>query len=1190
MEKKTSIGIMDGNEAVAYIAYRTNEVVALYPITPSSGMGEHCDAWASQEHRNIWNTIPSVIEMQSEAGAAGAIHGSLQTGSLSTTFTASQGLLLMIPNMYKIAGELTSTVFHVSARTVATHALSIFGDHSDVMATRSTGFALLASASVQEAMDFALISQAATLESRVPFVHFFEGFRISHEIAKFNLIPDDQIRAMMDDKLIAEHRARALSPEHPVLRGSAQNPDVFFQARESANKYFTACPDITQKAMDKFAKIVGRQYKLFEYYGAPDADRVLVVMGSGANIAHETIDYLNKKGEKLGVLKVRLYRPFDSKRFFESLPASTKAITVLDRTKEPGAPGDPLYLDTVHAIRLGLENKWGQLKSDPKIVCGRYGLSSKEFTPSMVKACYDNMKESKPKSFFVVGINDDLTHSSLKYDPDFSVESDKVTRALFYGLGSDGTVSANKSSIKIIGENTPFYSQGYFVYDSKKAGTVTVSHVRFGPDPIRSSYLVSKANFVGCHQTVFLEKYDMLQYLVPGGTFLINTPYTGEAAWNSFPKDVQETIIKKKLKVYSIDAYKVAKETGMGAHINTIMQTCFFAVSGVLPKDQAINAIKESTKKTYLKKGEEVVKKNIAAIDQTLANMHELKIPSSATSKKMMPPPVSKDAPEYVRKVLGEIIAGRGDQLPVSAFAPDGSFPTATAQWDKRNIALEIPVWDTGLCIQCGKCASVCPHASIRIKAYDKKYLEGAPKTFKSAEAKDKEWAGQLFTVQVAPEDCTGCGVCVDACSGKDKSNPDRKAINLENQIPLREPERDNFSFFLNKIQETDRRTIKVDRLRQQQAQRPLFEFSGACAGCGETPYIKLLTQLFGDRAVVANATGCSSIYGGNLPTTPWAVNAEGRGPAWCNSLFEDNAEFGFGFRISIDKQTEYARELVQRMSSQIGQSLTDGILNATQRDEAGIYEQRERVKQLKDKIKSLNTPEAICLKPLADQLVRKSVWIVGGDGWAYDIGYGGLDHVIANNRDINILVLDTEVYSNTGGQMSKSTPRGAIAKFAEGGKPLGKKDLGMLAMGYGHAYVAQIALGAKDSQALKAFIEAEAYNGPSIIIAYSHCIAHGIDTSIGLRHQKAAVDSGQWLLYRYNPELVKEGKNPLQLDSQKPKLPVSEYLMQENRFRQLTKTKPEVAKRLFEEAQKDVDRKWEHYSYLAAKPASAVK
>ena len=1188
-DKKTSIGILDGNEAVAYVAYRTNEVIALYPITPSSGMGEHCDAWASQEMKNIWDTVPSVIEMQSEAGAAGAIHGSLQTGGLSTTFTASQGLLLMIPNMFKIAGELTSTVFHVAARTVATHALSIFGDHSDVMATRSTGFALLASASVQEAMDFALISQAATLQSRIPFLHFFEGFRISHEVAKINMLSDDQIRSMMDDKLIAEHRARALSPEHPVLRGTAQNPDVFFQARETANKYYAECSDLTQQAMDKFAKLVGRSYKLFEYHGAPDAERIIILMGAGCNSTHETVDYLTKKGEKVGVLKVRLYRPFDMKRFFECLPASTKSIAVLDRTKEPGASGDPLYLDTVNAIREGLENGWGKLKTNPKIVGGRYGLSSKEFTPAMIKAVYDNLNQPKPRHNFTVGINDDLTNTSLSYDPEFSVEPASVTRALFYGLGSDGTVSANKSSIKIIGENTPNYAQGYFVYDSRKAGTVTVSHVRFGPEPIKSCYLVSKANFIGCHQTVFLEKYDMLQYAVPGGTFLLNTQAGEKEVWDTLPKQVQESIINKKLKFYRIDAYKVAKETGMGNHINTIMQTCFFAVSGVLPKDRAIEAIKDVTRKTYSKKGEEVVNKNIHAIDQTLANLFEVKVPGHVTSQKEMPPPVSEDAPEYVRKVLGEIIAGRGDQLPVSSFAPDGTFPVATAQWDKRNIALEIPVWDKELCIQCGKCASVCPHASIRIKAYDKKHLEKAPKTFKTVDAKDKDWAGLMFTVQVAPEDCTGCGVCIDACSGKDKTNPERKAINLGAQPPLRESERDNFSFFL-KIPETDRRSIKVDRLRQQQAQRPLFEFSGACAGCGETPYVKMLSQLFGDRSVVANATGCSSIYGGNLPTTPWAVNAEGRGPAWANSLFEDNAEFGFGFRLAIDKQQEYARELVAKLSSQIGQSLADGILKAEQRDEAGIHEQRERIKTLKEKIKSINTPEAARLNTIADMLVRKSVWIVGGDGWAYDIGYGGLDHVIANNRDINILVLDTEVYSNTGGQMSKSTPRGAIAKFAEGGKPLGKKDLGLLAMAYGHAYVAQVALGAKDSQTLKAFIEAEAYNGPSIIIAYSHCIAHGIDTTVGLRHQKAAVDSGQWLLYRYNPQLVAEGKNPLQLDSQKPKMPVSEYLMQENRFRQLTKTKPDVAKKLFEEAQKDVDRKWEYYSYLAARTMPAVK
>ena len=1176
MTKRTSI-TMDGNEAVAYVAYRVNEVIAIYPITPSSPMGEWADQWASEDCLNIWGTRPSVMEMQSEGGAAGAVHGALQTGSLTTTFTASQGLLLMIPNMYKIAGELTPAVFHIAARSLAAQGLSIFGDHSDVMACRQTGWAMLCSASVQEAQDMALIAQAATLESRIPFLHFFDGFRTSHEVAKIELLSEDDLRAMVDDQLVLEFRARGLSPDRPVLRGTAQNPDVYFQARETVNQFYEKCPAIVQRQMDKFAKLVGRQYHLFDYHGAPDADRVVVVMGSGCETAQETVDYLTARGEKVGVLKVRLYRPMDGAAFLAALPKSVKSIAILDRTKEPGAGGEPLYLDCVTAAHEG--------GRPLKIVGGRYGLSSKEFTPAMVKAVLDNLASPVPKNHFTVGIHDDVTHTSLAFDENFSTESDKVVRALFYGLGADGTVGANKNSIKIIGENTDNYAQGYFVYDSKKSGSMTVSHLRFGTQPIHSTYLVTRANFVACHQPLFLERFDMLKDAVPGGTFLLNTAHPADAVWAQLPRPTQQHIIEKKLKFYVIDAVKVARESGMGGRINTVMQVCFFAISGVLPKDEAIEAIKYSIKKTYGKKGDEIVQMNLKAVDNTLAHLHAVTVPAAVDSAAELIPPVPAAAPAFVRDVLGEIIAGRGDGLPVSRLPIDGTFPTGTARWEKRNIALDIPVWDPNVCIQCGKCAMVCPHGTIRAKVYEPAALATAPGTFKSIEARDRDWKplGLKFTIQVAAEDCTGCGLCVDVCPARNKSQTKLKAINMAPQAPLRDGERANWDFFLA-LPELDRRKIKVGSIPQQQLMEPLFEFSGACAGCGETPYLKLVSQLFGDRMVVANATGCSSIYGGNLPTTPWAQNKDGRGPAWCNSLFEDNAEFGLGFRLSLDKQQEFARELLKKLAPQVGDDLVTAILQADQKDEAGIYDQRERVVAVKAKLQGLKTPAAMQLLSLADMLVKKSVWIIGGDGWAYDIGFGGLDHVMASGRNVNILVLDTEVYSNTGGQCSKATPRGAMAKFAAGGKPVGKKDLGLIAMTYGNVYVASVALGARDEHTLRTFLEAEAYDGPSLIIAYSHCIAHGINMTTGMQNQKAAVNSGQWLLYRYDPRRAAQGENPMQLDSRAAKQSVEQYMMMENRFKMLTKSKPDEAKVLFQLAQQDADVRFKLYEYLAAR------
>ena len=1181
---------MDANEAVAHIAYQVNEVIAIYPITPASPMGEWADAWSAAGVKNLWGTVPSVIEMQSEGGAAGAIHGALQTGSLSTTFTSSQGLLLMIPNMYKIAGELTAAVFHVAARALAAQGLSIFGDHSDVMAARSTGWAMLCSASVQEAQDFALISHAATLEARIPFMHFFDGFRTSHEISKIQKISRETMEQLISEPRMMEHRARALSPDHPVLRGTAQNPDIYFQARETVNPFYTACPEIVQGAMNKFAALTGRQYRLYEYHGAPDAERVIVLMGSGCEAAHETVDYLNERKEKVGVLKVRLYRPFDGERFVAALPPTVKSIAVLDRTKEPGSGGEPLYLDCVNALyeayTIARSRNGAGL---PLTIGGRYGLSSKEFTPAMVKAVFDNLVQKSPKNHFTVGINDDVSGTSLDFDPSFSVEPEDVFQALFYGLGADGTVGANKDTIKIIGEYTENFAQGYFVYDSKKSGAITISHLRFGPRPIRSTYLVSKANFVGCHQPNFPERYDVLEDIAPGGTFLLNSAFGPAEVWDQLPQSTQQQIIDKHVRFFVIDANKVARESKMGGRINTIMQVCFFSVSGVLPSDQAIAAIKDSIRKTYGKKGEEIVQMNLNAVDRTLDHLHQVHVPSSVSSRIANRKPVPDDAPEFVRNVLGKIIAGKGDRVPVSALPIDGTFPTGTTKWEKRNFAQEIPVWDPNLCIQCGKCVFVCPHAVIRSKVYEPSILAGAPNTFHSNESRLPDFKGLKFTIQVAPEDCTGCGICVDVCPARNKSEAKLKAINMRPQAPICETERVNWDFFLS-IPPMDRRRVSTDSVREEQFLEPLFEFSGACGGCGETPYVKLLTQLFGERLLVANATGCSSIYGGNLPTTPWTKNAEGRGPAWSNSLFEDNAEFGLGFRVSIDKQREFACELLEDMSWAVGEKLAYRILHAEQKNEADIYEQREAVNELKQKLESINSPEARRLLSLADTLVRKSVWILGGDGWAYDIGFGGLDHVLASGRNVKVLVLDTEVYSNTGGQKSKSTPRGAVAKFAAGGKAAPKKDLGLIAMTYGNIYVASVAMGAKDEHTLKAFLEAEAYDGPALIIAYSHCIAHGINMATGLQNQKAAVQSGQTLLYRFHPERALRGENPLQIDSPTPRLKVEQFLNMENRFKMLTKSKPEEARKFMQQAQHDAETRWQLYQYMAArnfKPAA---
>jgi len=1180
--------MIDGNSAVAHVAHATNEVIAIYPITPSSNMGEIADEKSAAGEKNLWGTIPEVIEMQSEGGASGAVHGALTTGALTTTFTASQGLLLMIPNMFKIAGELAGTVFHVAARSVACQALSIFGDHSDVMATRSTGFALIPSGSIQEVMDFSLIAQAATLESRIPFLHFFDGFRSSHEIQKIEEVSLDDMRAVLSEETVKAHRMRGLNPECPVLRGSSQNPDVYFQGRETVNKYYLAAPAIVQRVMDRFEKVTGRQYHLFDYVGAPDAEFIIISMGSGCETIHETVEYLVAKGEKIGLVKVRLFRPFSMENLMAVIPATVKKIAVLDRTKEPGSLGEPLYLDVRSAVGEAMEIGVAPFKQYPIIVGGRYGLSSKEFAPAMVKAIFDNLKQPRPKNHFTVGITDDVTNTSLEYDKNFSIEPDDVFRGMFYGLGADGTVGANKNSIKIIGSETDNYAQGYFVYDSKKAGAVTVSHLRFGKRPIHSTYLITDANFVACHNFTFLERYNMLGNAHEGGTFLLNSPYNKDEVWDRIPSEVQKQIIEKKLKFYVIDAIKIAEELGLGARINTIMQTAFFKISKVIPAALAIDSIKGAIKKTYGAKGQAIVDMNIKAVDAALEKIEQVQYPRKVTSAIALPPVVPDDAPAFVKEVTALIIAGRGDEVPVSRMPADGSFPLATTQYEKRNIAVKIPEWEPALCLQCGMCSFFCPHAAIRIKDYDPKYLKGAPGTFKSVDAKGKGFEGMKYTVQVAPEDCTGCGMCVEVCPGKSKTEEGKKAINMAEQIPLRKPEAENFKFFLD-IPDTDYRLFNVATVKGSQLMRPLFEFSGACAGCGETPYVKLLTQLFGDHLLIGNATGCSSIYGGNLPTTPYCVRSDGRGPGWSNSLFEDNAEFALGMRLTSDKLNAYAQEVLDRLLAcedpdvvPVKQLLGE-IKNADQSSQVGIEEQRKRLEVMKQKLANSKNSDAKEIISLSDFLIRRSIWAVGGDGWAYDIGYGGLDHVLATGKNINALVLDTGVYSNTGGQMSKATPMGAVARFAAGGKPQPRKDLGMLAMTYGNIYVAQVAFGANPAQTVRAFAEADTYNGPSLIIAYSHCIAHGIDMTRGFENQKRAVQCGFWPLYRFNPDLFKEGKNPLQLDSKDATISFKDFASAEIRFRTLKQSNPERFAMLMEQAEKLVAQRFKLYQNLAA-------
>ncbi|MBK9242730.1 MAG: pyruvate:ferredoxin (flavodoxin) oxidoreductase [Acidobacteria bacterium] len=1175
---------VDGNEAAASVAHRSNEVIAIYPITPSSTMGELADEWSSKGRTNIWGQVPSVMEMQSEGGAAGAVHGALQAGALATTFTASQGLLLMIPNLYKIVGELTPFAMHVTARTIATHALSIFGDHSDVMACRQTGMAMLASNTVQEAHDFACIAQAATLSSRIPFMHFFDGFRTSHEVARIEELTDDDLRVMLPDALIEAHRRRALSPDHPVLRGTAQNPDVFFQAREAANSFHTDCPALVQNAMDQFAALTGRQYRLFDYVGHPAAERVIVIMGSGAETVETVTSALIESGERVGVLKVRLYRPFSVDAFMAALPSTVTSIAVMDRTKEPGAIGDPLFLDVVAAL-----NEHGQLH--PKVIGGRYGLASKEFTPAMAKAIFDELNTPRPKSHFTIGINDDVTHLSLKVDPEFSVDAPGVVQAVFFGLGADGTVGANKNSIKIIGEDTPNFAQGFFVYDSKKSGAVTISHLRFGPNPIRAPYLIRQASFVACHQFDFLDKYDVVGYAERGAVLLLNAPYDKDEVWDHLSAEVQQAVISKGLRLYAIDGYTVAREAGMGNRINTIMQVCFFAISGVLPREEAIEHIKSAIRKTYGKRGESVVLANFAAVDAALAHLHQVPVPVAVTSTRHPAPMVSPAAPDFVQRVTAMMLSNQGDLLPVSAFPVDGTWPVGTAKWEKRSIATEIPVWDQALCIQCNKCTLVCPHAAIRAKVASPGALAGRPETFKSVPYKGAEYAGLDYIIQVAPEDCTGCSLCVMVCPAKDKANPKHKALDLHPQRPLREPERVNYEFFLG-LPEVDRHTVKSD-IKSTQFLEPLFEYSGACAGCGETPYLKLLTQLFGDHLLMANATGCSSIYGGNLPTTPYTTNLAGRGPSWSNSLFEDNAEFGLGMRLAVESQAAEAVRLLADLRDEglIAADLANTILDANQATDAGLDEQRARVATLKGRLRELQTGgtggtggAARRLLVLADALTKKSVWIVGGDGWAYDIGYGGLDHVLSTGKNVNILVLDTEVYSNTGGQQSKATPMGASAKFAASGKATNKKDLALMAMAYGSVYVAKVAFGAKDAQTVKAFQEAESYPGPSLIIAYSTCIAHGYDLAHGLDQQKLAVETGYWPLFRFDPRRQIDGHPAMQLESGAPRGDIGKYMRNESRFRVVEQLYPERFKELLAGAQAHAHERYALYEQLAGK------
>ncbi len=1183
---------LDGNEAAARIAYLTNEVIAIYPITPASPMGEWADQWASEGRKNLWGSVPRVVEMQSEGGAAGAIHGALQAGALTTTFTASQGLLLMIPNMYKIAAELTPAVFHVASRSLAAQALSIFGDHSDVTAARSTGFAFLAANSVQEAMDFALIAQAATLEGRIPMVHFFDGFRTSHEVAKTETIEQETVRKLIREEWVNAHRNRALSPERPVLRGSSQNPDVYFQGRERVNPYYQAMPGIVQGVMDRFANLTGRHYHLFDYVGAEDAERVLVLMGSGAETAEETVQHLIRCGEKVGVLKVRLFRPFAPEALVAALPPTVRTIAVLDRTKEPGADGEPLYKDLLTALSqdyLRGSRRFGEL---PQITGGRFGLSSKEFTPGMVKAVLDELKKSQPHHPFTIGIHDDVTHLSLAWDSGFRTDAARdTTGAIFYGLGSDGTVSANKNSIKIIGAGTGLYAQGYFVYDSHKSGAVTISHLRFGPQPIHSSYLLGDgdAQFVACHQSVFLERYDMLDKAAPGGVFLLNSPAPTEKVWETLPRRMQQQIIDKQLHFHAIDAYAIAGKLGLGRRINTIMQTAFFALSEILPHNEAIEAIKTAAQESYARAGSQTADANLQAIDNTLKNLYRVAVPTAPTSHFEKPPTVAPEAPGFVHQVTAELIAGRGDNLPVSQMPADGTFPLGTAAWEKRNLALEMPIWEPDLCTQCGKCVFVCPHSVIRAKLFPEQLAANAPAAFRHAPVKSKAFEpGLQISYQAAPEDCTGCGLCVEVCPIRDQQNPKRKALNMTPQPPVRERERGNWAFFSD-IPDYDRRKLRTQAIPGAMLLPPLFEFSGACKGCGETPYIRLATQLFGDRMLVANATGCSSIYGGNLPTTPWAKNREGRGPAWSNSLFEDNAEFGLGMRVASDALTQCARERLAALASAVGEELTEAILSAEQDDEPGIHEQRQRIAELRSRLAQLDTAEAHALNELADTLIRRSVWIIGGDGWAYDIGYGGLDHVLASGQDVNILVLDTEVYSNTGGQTSKATPRGAVAKFSASGKPGRKKDLARLAMTYENVYVAQVAFGAKDTQTLRAFLEAESYRGPSIIIAYSPCIAHGVDLSNNLQQQDLAMHSGHWPLLRYDPRQAAAGKNPLHLDCTAPSIPYRDYALTEARFSTLQRTHPEACEQLLHQAQVDVESRYQHYAKLAAMPSDAT-